>query len=144
MKITIATDVNQTIQQVWKGFDLSLFKSLAPPFPPVEVKVFDGCMKGNIVSLELNFIVAKQRWTSVITSQKSTDSEIYFVDFGTELPFFLKFWEHRHRIVRRGESATIIDDITFKSPFVVLDYLLYPFLYLQFLYRKPIYRKLFA
>lgn len=144
MKIYIATEVNQSIQQVWKGFDLSLFKALAPPFPPVEVKVFDGCMKGNIVSLELNFIVAKQRWTSVITDQKNTEDEIYFVDFGTALPFFLKFWEHRHRIVRKGKSAIIIDDITFKSPFLLLDYLLYPFLYLQFLYRKPIYKKLFA
>lgn len=144
MKIYIATEVNQSIQQVWKGFDLSLFKALAPPFPPVEVKVFDGCMKGNIVSLELNFIVAKQRWTSVITDQKNTEDEIYFVDFGTALPFFLKFWEHRHRIVRKGESAIIIDDITFKSPFLLLDYLLFPFLYLQFLYRKPIYKKLFA
>lgn len=144
MKIYIATEVNQPIQSVWKGFNLSLFKALAPPFPPVEVKVFDGCLTGDVVSLELNFFVAKQRWTSVITDQKSTDDEIYFVDFGTELPFFLKFWEHRHRIVRQGKSAVIIDDITFKSPFLVLDYLLYPFLYLQFLYRKPIYRKLFS
>jgi len=71
------------------------------------------------------------------------EREFYFVDAGTELPFFLKSWEHRHRILQNEQETYIIDDIHFRSPIVILDFLLWPVLWLQFLYRKPIYREVF-
>ena len=144
MKISISTPVGQNMEKVWAGFDEELFGALAPPFPPVKVLAFEGCRPGDVVSLELNFILFKQNWTSIITEQKTTPNEIYFIDKGTKLPFFLRFWEHKHRILSAESGSIIVDEITFESPFAPTDYILFPFMYLQFLYRKPIYKKIFS
>lgn len=146
MKITIKTAVNQPMEAVWEGFNENLFAKLAPPFPPVKLLRFDGSEQGNEVHLELNFIFFKQTWVSLITENVKTEKEIYFIDKGTKLPFFLTFWQHKHRIVKavdmkRGVHSLIIDEIEFESPFGAL---LYPALFLQFLYRKPIYKKIFS
>lgn len=126
-----------------RGFNQNLFLKLNPPFPPVRLLRFDGCSKDDIVSLELNFLLFKQQWTSVILEDGLDEKEFYFVDAGQKLPFFLKFWKHRHRIVKAGDGARIVDDITFRSPFFLMDFLLWPVLWLQFLYRKPIYQRVF-
>ena len=143
MNIKISTKVNQSLPKVWEGFNLALFSKLAPPFPPVKVKEFGGCLKGDKVHLELNFLLFKQDWISDIIDQRRTETEIYFIDEGTKLPFFLSYWQHHHRMVKDGEGTIIIDDITFNTPTILTDYLFYPLMYLQFLYRKPIYRKVF-
>lgn len=143
MNIKISTKVNQSLLQVWEGFNLELFSKLAPPFPPVEVKEFGGCLKGDKVHLQLNFILFKQDWISDIIDQQSTDTEIYFIDKGTKLPFFLSYWQHKHRLVKDGTGTIIIDEIAFRTPTIITDYLFYPLMYLQFLYRKPIYQKVF-
>jgi ligand-binding SRPBCC domain-containing protein len=143
MKINIQTSVNQNLPNVWKGFDLTLFKKLSPPFPPVEVKEFGGCMKGDQVHLQLNFLLFKQDWISDIIDQQTTETEIFFIDVGTKLPFFLSEWHHKHRLVKHGSGTKIIDEINFKTPTILTDLLFYPLMYLQFLYRKPIYKKIF-
>ncbi|HAK79005.1 ligand-binding SRPBCC domain-containing protein [Runella defluvii] len=145
MKLRIQTHVSQPYQVVWQGFNEELFRKLSPPFPPVRVVRFDGCLAGDMVVLELNFLLFKQQWISRITEQQSSESEIYFVDEGTKLPFFLRFWRHRHRIIREKAGGTIIaDEIEFRTPLWVIDYLMYPLLWAQFAYRKPIYKKAFA
>lgn len=147
MHILLKTQVEQPLSTVWAGFDRSLFKHLSPPFPPVNVLRFDGCLKGDIVHLQLNFLLFRQDWISRIVDQQSTDAEIYFVDEGTKLPFFLSYWQHHHRLLRSadhdGEQTVVVDDITFRTPFLVTDYLFYPILWLQFAYRKPIYKRVF-
>lgn len=144
MHLLLRTKVNQPLPSVWKGFDRTLFDQLSPPFPPVDVVRFDGCAQGDVVHLRLNFLVFRQDWISLITEQKTTNEEIYFIDQGTQLPFFLTHWHHRHRLVRDSPDSTlIIDDITFKTPFWFTDYLMYPLMWLQFAYRKPIYRRVF-
>lgn len=144
MKIIIESAVEQNYLHVKEGFNESLFKKLAPPFPPVKLLRFDGSSTGDVVSLELNFIFFKQRWTSDIVEDHTSEDEFYFVDKGVELPFFLKEWEHKHRIIKNGAGSIIRDEINFKGPVGLLTVLLYPALYLQFLYRKPIYKKIFA
>lgn len=145
MKLRIQTHVSQPYQVVWQGFNEELFRKLSPPFPPVRVVRFDGCLAGDMVVLELNFLLFKQQWISCITEQQSSESEIYFVDEGTKLPFFLRFWRHRHRIIHQEAGGTIIsDEIEFKTPLWITDYLMYPLLWAQFAYRKPIYKKAFA
>jgi ligand-binding SRPBCC domain-containing protein len=143
MKINIETQVQQDYLKVKEGFNETLFTKLSPPFPPVKLLRFDGSKKGDFVSLELNFLFFKQKWTSEITEDKTTEQEFYFIDEGVELPFFLKEWQHKHRIINSGEGCIIRDEITYKSGFSLLTLLLYPALYIQFLYRKPIYKKLF-
>ncbi|MDF9801247.1 ligand-binding SRPBCC domain-containing protein [Catalinimonas alkaloidigena] len=144
MNIKISTAVEQPYQTVMQGFNEELFMRLNPPFPPVRLLRFDGCKKGDAVALELNFIFFKQQWLSKIVEDDFDQEEFYFIDKGTRLPFFLKYWHHRHRIIKNSQGSTIVDDITFKSPSPLLDFLLWPVLWLQFLYRKPIYKKIFS
>lgn len=144
MHLILKTQVNQSLTQVWKGFDRTLFIRLSPPFPPVNLIRFDGCLEGDIVHIKLNFLLIQQDWISLIVDQQTTDSEIYFVDQGTTLPFFLTSWHHRHRLLMNPAGGTIIvDDIVFRTPYKLTDVLLYPFMWLLFVYRKPIYRQRF-
>ena len=126
-----------------RGFNQDLFEKLNPPFPPVRLLRFDGSEKGDVVALELDFLLFKQVWESHIVEHGQTSKEWYFVDEGVKLPFFLRYWQHRHRVVQVGTHARIIDDITFKTPFLLMDYLFYPIMGLQFLYRKPVYQRVF-
>ncbi|WPP53170.1 SRPBCC family protein [Catalinimonas niigatensis] len=143
MRIKLTTQVKQNYKAVMEGFTEDLFIKLSPPFPPVKLLQFDGCKKDDVVALELNFIFFKQQWVSLILEDGLNDEEFYFIDFGTKLPFFLKYWRHHHRIIKREPGTEIVDDITFKSPLPFLDFLLWPALWLQFLYRKPVYKKVF-
>ncbi|MDO6439855.1 hypothetical protein Q4534_20680 [Cyclobacterium sp. 1_MG-2023] len=145
MKINLSTKVDQNYMKVKEGFNAELFKALNPPFPPVKLLRFDGSSPGDLVSLALNFIFFKQVWTSKITADHLDEKEYFFVDEGIKLPFFLKKWRHKHRIVADGsEQSIIIDEIMFSSPNPILDYLIYPVLYFQFSLRKPIYKKVFS
>jgi ligand-binding SRPBCC domain-containing protein len=148
MHLIIKTMVKRPVAEVWAGFDRALFGKLSPPFPPVEVVRFDGCLKGDVVQLRLNFLLFRQDWISVIVAQETTETEIFFVDEGTQLPFFLRAWRHRHRLVSQvgpdGALQTIIiDDIAFRTPNRLTDWFFYPLLWLQFAYRQPIYRQYF-
>ncbi|MBI0401480.1 SRPBCC family protein [Cyclobacterium marinum] len=145
MKICLSTKVGQHYLKVKDGFNSDLFKALNPPFPPVKLLRFDGSSPGDLVSLALNFIFFKQEWTSKITADHLDEKEYFFIDEGIKLPFFLKKWRHKHRIVANGvDQSTIIDEITFSTPNRLLDYLMYPVLYFQFSLRKPIYKKVFS
>lgn len=143
MKIKVQTIVESEISAVKEGFTQDLFLALNPPFPKVDLLEFDGCKKGDVVSLRLNFPFFSQIWTSDIISDSETENEWVFVDKGVKLPFFFKRWEHRHVVRKSGSGSEIIDDIDFSSGTLLFDFILYPGLLLQFLYRKPIYRKWF-
>ncbi|MFD2571895.1 hypothetical protein ACFSUS_14720 [Spirosoma soli] len=146
MNLILKTRVGQGLPTVWAGFDRALFDQLSPPFPPVKVVRFDGCLPGDVVHLRLNFLLFRQDWISLITDQQTTENEIYFVDKGTRLPFFLSYWQHHHRLLRDPsdkQQTIVVDDITFRTPFILTDYLIYPLMWLQFAYRKPIYRRVF-
>ncbi len=145
MKIKLRTPVAASLPAVWRGFDESLFKKLSPPFPPVKLVRYDGSHVGDVVSLELNFIFFKQKWTSHIVEQQETQEEIYFIDKGVKLPFFLAFWQHKHRLIRDPAGGTIIaDEIEYRTPFLLFDYLMYPVMWGQFAYRGPIYKRVFS
>ncbi|MEM9856084.1 MAG: hypothetical protein AAF843_01935 [Bacteroidota bacterium] len=144
MRLKISTEVSASHLSVKEGFTEELFLKLNPPFPPVKLIKFDGCTKGDKVQLELNFLLFKQRWHSDITYDLTDEHTFQFIDIGVKLPFFLKRWKHHHIVNRiNDQKSEVIDDITFSSPFWVMDILLFPALYLQFLYRKPIYKKIF-
>ena len=143
MRIVISTLVNQGYRSVARGFNQHLFEKLNPPFPPVKLLRFDGSKQGDVVALELDFLLFKETWESHIVEDGQTEDEWYFVDKGVKLPFFLRVWQHRHRVVQTGTHATIVDDITFETPFFLMDYLFYPVMWLQFLYRKPVYKRVF-
>ena len=119
MRLLIETSVSNHFLEVKKGFNATLFKKLSPPFPKVNLLRFDGCSKGDQVQLELNFILFKQRWFSLITFDNTDTERFEFIDEGTVLPFFLKEWKHHHIIEYKGEaSCKVIDSIRYKSPFM--------------------------
>lgn len=143
MKIFIRTKVENTLDIVWKKFDLRLFEKLAPPFPPVNVLRFDGCNTNDIVQLELNFGFTKQRWDALIIETKITENEIFFIDIATKMPFFLKEWKHKHILTKSNCGTIITDEIELKLKYKLSLVIFYPILYVQFLYRKPIYKHYF-
>lgn len=143
MKIKIKTKVEQDYLSVKEGFNESLFKKLSPPFPPVKLIRFDGSQKGDLVALELNFLLFRQKWVSEIIEDQTDSEEFYFIDKGIELPFFLKSWTHKHRVIKKDNGSIIQDEISFEAPFFLLTLLLYPAMLLQFGYRIPIYKKIF-
>jgi ligand-binding SRPBCC domain-containing protein len=145
MRIDLRTRVTQPYLEVKAGFTEELFKALNPPFPPVKLLRFDGSSKGDLVTLELNFIFFKQTWTSEIIADQTDEQEFFFIDAGRKLPFFLKDWRHKHRVVNLGEThSLIVDEIDYTAPNSLLGLLLYPVLYLQFALRKPVYKRYFT
>ena len=145
MRLSVTTAVDGDFRQVFTGFDQQLFSALNPPFPKVKLLRFDGTRIDGEAHLELNFGIFRQRWISRNTDFEEGETEIFFVDVGVELPFFLKSWRHRHRVVAAAEGKSlIVDEIDFTGPNPVLSLLLLPALYLQFLYRKPIYKRFFG
>ncbi len=144
MNFIIKTIVESTTKEwVIAGFTSTLFLKLAPPFPRLEIVRFDGSEKGNEIHLQMDFIILKQRWVSVIIENGKTDTELYFVDEGTTLPSPLKTWKHRHVIRQINSSVEIEDNVTYSSGNKLIDYLLFPFLYALLFYRKPIYKDYF-
>lgn len=141
--IRLQTIVQQDVISVWSKFDQDLLRALTPPFPKVQVLRYDGNEQGDWVSFQLSALGIKQKWTSYISKHQVDPSHCFFVDEGTELPFFLSTWKHTHGIIQTPKGTVIDDFIEFTTPFFWLDYLVYPVLWLQFAYRKPIYRKYF-
>ena len=146
MHIVIRTPVQGHYRRVLAQFDQSLFDQLTPPGAQVELVRFDGSHKGDLVHLRLKLLGRfPQDWISEITEEVITPEQAWFVDEGVELPFFLASWRHRHLVEKvSAEESCIVDDITFRSPYRLLDWLLYPVLYLQFAYRRPIYQRVFG
>jgi ligand-binding SRPBCC domain-containing protein len=144
MRIYITTAVQQPYREVAQKFDQSLFEALSPPFPRARLLRYDGNRPGDEVHVRLHFGFFRQTWHSLITDAGAQPGLVYFVDEGRKLPFFLRHWRHRHEIRQHGAGSLVVDDISFHSPFRLLDYLLYPLMYLQFAYRKPVYRRRFG
>lgn len=146
MNILIKTTVGQDYKTVFGKFNEDLFLALKPPFLPLTLRQFDGSMKGDEVKITLGAGFLSQDWDALIVEQVENANEIYFIDKGIKLPFFLKTWRHKHRILKldNGKSE-IIDDIHFTTPLgKVMDIVMYPIMYIQFWMRKPVYKKYFA
>ena len=140
MKMILKTRVCSSPEEVWEKFDRRLFLRLAPPLPRTKFLRFDGCRKGDLVEVEVNFILFKETWVSEIVHQQTKPNEILLVDEGVRLPFFLKYWIHKHRMVRLESGTQIVDEIEFRSNRRIFEWLLWPVMWLQYAYRKPIYR----
>lgn len=144
MRIIIKTKVQQEFKKVFQAFDINLFMKLKPPLVSLNVIRFDGCQKGNEVHIEVKILWMKQKWISLITDQQSNENKIYFIDEGVLLPKPLKYWKHKHIIEKSIDSSIIIDDICYNTNNILLDFLLFPALFLQFYFRKPVYKSYFS
>ncbi|OEK02742.1 hypothetical protein BFP97_14950 [Roseivirga sp. 4D4] len=143
MHVKVTTEVRQSLAQVKAGFNEDLFLKLNPPFPSVSLLRFDGCLKGDLVELLLDFKVGKQKWVSEITYDNETPDRFEFIDEGIVLPFPFRFWKHHHILIGNADGCQIVDSIEYKANNKMMTVLLYPLLFLQFVYRKPIYKRVF-
>jgi ligand-binding SRPBCC domain-containing protein len=144
VRIAIHTQVKRDYLSVYNNFNQNLFLALAPPFPKFKLLRFDGSQPGDKVAVELNFGLFRQTWTSLITESNISEQEAYFTDQGQQLPWPLKFWQHRHLVKKNSGGGAIISDlIQYRTAFWLLDLLLYPLMLAQFSYRKPVYKRYF-
>ena len=145
MRVLIRTAVARPPAAVMAGFTRALFLALAPPFPQLTLRRFDGCRRGDRVEIELNTLVKKLTWTSLITADGvRPDGTHFFIDEGQTLPPPLRFWRHQH-LIEPGPAggSVIVDDLEYRTASPVLDWLLYPAMWAQFAWRKPISRRWF-
>ena len=143
MKINIETKVEGHFLDVYKAFDLQLFEFLKPKGAKMEIIDFTGSKKGDTV--RIRFIrPVKTDWISEISEDFVGDDEAYFIDQGTILPWPLSSWKHKHLISHESNTHSIIkDQIEFKTISFILDYLIWPIMYIAFALRKPLYKKYF-
>ena len=145
MHVTLRTAVAQPPAKVMAGFTRELFIALAPPFPRLRLLRFDGCRTGDRVEIELDTLVKRLPWTSLIVDDgQLPDGTLFFVDEGQQLPPPLRYWRHRH-LIQPGLNggSIIVDDLEYRTASPLLDALLYPAMWAQFAWRKPIYRRWF-
>lgn len=144
MTITLSTAVAAEYKAVMQGFNQELFEALTPPGVRVTLLRFDGSITGDEVHILLRFpLIKPQLWASKIVAHGLTADEAFFIDEGIQLPFFLRYWRHEHRVLRAQTGSIIVDNIRFSTPWWLPAWLLYPILWAQFAYRKPIYRRVF-
>jgi ligand-binding SRPBCC domain-containing protein len=144
MNFIIKTAVGSTTKEaVMAGFTSDLFLKLAPPFPKLKLLRYDGCEKGHEVHLQMDFLLYKRNWISVITENGVTETEFYFVDEGTLVPAPIKNWKHKHIIRQLGNSVEIEDNVTYSCGNMIIDKLIFLPIFFLFLYRKPIYKNYF-
>ena len=145
MQVTLRTAVSQLPTQVMAGFTRELFVALAPPFPKLRLLRFDGCHTGDRVEIELDTLVKRLSWTSLIVDDGvQPDGTHFFVDEGQVLPPPLRFWRHRH-LIQPGANggSVIVDALEYRTASRLLDAVLYPAMWAQFAWRRPIYRRWF-
>jgi ligand-binding SRPBCC domain-containing protein len=142
LSYSISTPIQASLSHVKELFTADLLLRLSPPFPRVSLQRFDGCKKEDNVILEINLVFTKVTWSSLITEDKLTADEWFFIDEGVKMPFGLHYWQHKHRVKKiNEESCEIIDEISFDTRNEFLNYLLFPFLWGMVFYRKPFYQK---
>ncbi|MFL0163192.1 SRPBCC family protein [Aquirufa salirivi] len=139
----VQTPINSPIEYVWALFDKDLLSKLSPPFPPVSIKRFDGCRKGDLVQLEIKLGLFSLYWDSEITEDFQSDDKIYFIDEGRRIPLGMNYWKHEHILEKLPNNQTlVIDQISYSTSSKFLDILLYPLLWGMIAYRKPFYKSL--
>lgn len=143
MRIRLKTRIKKDFHTVAAGFNQELFNYLLPPFGLARLERYDGQKPGDIVHIKFSLpfvndfkVVIRDVWTS--------PKEYRFVDRGLVMPFSLEFWQHTHRVVALGEKRTaIIDQMEFRTRWQLLDWLIWPMLFLSFFPRKWQYKRYF-
>lgn len=143
MIVTLKTKVKGNYKKVMEAFDIDLFEALKPVGANMEIVEFTGSKKGDKVHLRFNNPV-RMEWISVITEDGADDKEAYFIDQGTEIPFPLCSWRHKHIVKRISASESeIIDQMEYEGVNKFWTLVLKPALYLAFYPRKKVYKRYF-
>lgn len=142
MRFTVTTHVRGVSPQAaYSVFTDRLLAALSPPFVKPVTQLYEGNRPGHQLRFSLHTPLGTQTWTGKVTEEQISETEIYFVDEGLEMPFGLIYWRHKHRLLKTVEGTRIRDEVQFRTKNSLLSVLLFPVLWFQFLYRKPMYAK---
>jgi ligand-binding SRPBCC domain-containing protein len=146
MKFTVqSSKIPLPADKVYGSFTEKLFRKLNFPLVPLRIVRFDGCRLNDITHVKIGFPPFAVEWISRNTVFSETPEEIFFIDEGQKLPFFLRRWKHKHRIIRESENVSCIrDEVEFSTGTWITDRIIFPGLWLTFIYRKPVYRRYFT
>ncbi len=143
MNITLHAEVKGNYREIMAAFDRELFEALKPPRGKMDIVEFTGSKKGDNVHLRFGRPINSD-WISEIIEDNQTDTQAWFIDVGTTLPWPLASWTHRHSVQKVTEHRSIIiDDMTFTGRNWLLTILLYPVILIGFYPRKKIYQQYF-
>ena len=144
-RIKLKTKVKGSPEEILKSFNEELFMKLNPPFIDVELTQFDGSHKDNEIKLTTNFLGYYQYWHNKVIDRFDSEHEAYFIDEGIEMPFPITSWSHKHKVIKVDEEHSyIVDDIEFKCSHFLLEFFVYPAIFITMFYRKPIYVDTFS
>lgn len=144
MNLKFETKISRSVEEIKAGFDRKLFEALRPPWVQLRLKRFDGCKPGDEVHLELGQFGIYNNWVSHITQQELTESYWFFIDVGHTLPWPIKNWSHKHLVKKITDNQSlIVDDIQFDCGSKILNYLVWPGLWMSFAIRPKVYKKFF-
>lgn len=147
MRFQILTPVKGSHRKVFAGFDHGLLLQLTPPGAKMQlISADDPAKEGGRIYLRVTLLgIIRQEWINAFSQYELTEAECHFVDQGVKMPFPIRLWRHDHRVLSDGPDRAIInDDVTYKTGFFLMDWFLYPILWLQFRYRRPIYQRVFG
>ncbi|MCD6068946.1 MAG: hypothetical protein K0S33_3772 [Bacteroidetes bacterium] len=143
MRMRLSTSVNGDYKNVMAHFERPLFEALKPAGVDMEVVEFTGSKKGDRVHIRFKSPV-KGDWISLITDDGISDTEAFFIDEGTLMPFGLNYWKHTHIVKKQTEhTSLIIDDLSYTASNLFSGLLLYPVFWFGFVQRKKVYRRFF-
>ena len=103
MNIQLKTKVEGNYKDIMNRFDRNLFEALKPKNAKMEIVEFTGSKKGDKVHLRFLSPI-KAEWISVITEDGENEKEAYFIDEGTQLPFPISSWRHKHIVQKITEE----------------------------------------
>jgi ligand-binding SRPBCC domain-containing protein len=109
----------------------------------VIIRRFDGIKTGNLIILDLNFLLFRWHWSGIISSFEENSQELIFVDEGKILPPFLSSWRHRHVIKKVNDGTKILDEIEFRPAKGWPEWLVRGMIWLQMMPRNRIYKAYF-
>jgi ligand-binding SRPBCC domain-containing protein len=126
-------------------FSRPLLEYLSPAFPRIEIKKYEGESLGNKIEIEMNLILFSLPFhVQIVEVEEIKSNQYFFVDEGRKLPPFLKYWRHRHELIRDESRGTrIIDHLWAETNPYFPEWLLRKVLESQFGKRGPLYRKFF-
>lgn len=142
VKFTVSTQIHElTPEEVYRVFNYDLLWALSPPFAKPRAVLYEGNRPGHRMVFGLVTPLGTKHWAGRVTEEGHTANEIYFVDEGEQMPFGLRLWRHKHRMIRNGAGTLLRDEVRFETRNPLFTALLFPVLYAQFIYRKPRYEK---
>tara|TARA_Y100000590_G_scaffold460227_1_gene619102 strand:- start:455 stop:895 length:441 start_codon:yes stop_codon:yes gene_type:complete len=106
---------------------------------PIKIINWEGIKNNDEAFFKLWFFGWKNFKVKHI-NYKFNDKELTFIDYGTELPFGLKSWEHKHILENSRNGIRIIDSLKINHGKKIIGLILYPILIFPIVTRKILYK----